>query len=195
MLFQSLAKLLELLQRSYPKGVTNLNATQNEPKKIIISWQPSITSDVVYYNVYRSTSKFLPYAYLAKTNETSFEDLINSNGATRYYKVTAVDVDELESLRQDEPIVGSTLDTPLSPDITASYDGSGINVSWSSVARAKSYTLTRSGGDKDMVFSGLSSNSYYDSGIQLGVKYSYKIVAVDEYGIESKPKNINISTK
>ncbi|CAD7289165.1 hypothetical protein LMG7974_01373 [Campylobacter majalis] len=195
MLFQSPVRLSRLLQRSYPKGVTNLNATQGEPKKIVISWQPSITSDVVYYNVYRSASKFLPYAYLAKTNETSFEDLINSNGVTRYYKVTAVDIDELESLRQDEPVVGSTLDAPLSPEITALYDGGGINVSWSSVARAKSYTLTRSGGDKEMVFSGLNSNSYYDSDIQLGTKYSYKIVAVDEYGIESKPKNINISTK
>ncbi|WP_258033317.1 fibronectin type III domain-containing protein [Campylobacter concisus] len=182
-------------QRSYPKPVTNLQATKNAPKKIILTWDYMPAEDFSYYKVYRTTSKFLPYTYLAKTTSNTYEDLINTNAATRYYRVTAVDKDGLESLKQEEPIVGSTLGAPKTPNISAKYDGSGVNVSWSAVDRASSYTVYRSGAS-EKIFSGISENSLYDNSVQAGASYSYSVVAIDEYGIASdKSSKAEVSIK
>lgn len=151
--------------------------------------------DFSYYKVYRTTSKFLPYTYLAKTTSNTYEDLINTNAATRYYRVTAVDKDGLESLKQEEPIVGITLGAPKTPSVSASYDGSGVNVSWSAVDRASSYTVYRSGAS-EKVFSGISDTGLRDDSVQAGASYSYSVVAVDEYGIASdKSSKAEVSTK
>ena len=137
----------------------------------------------------------MPYTYLAKTTSNTYEDLINTNAATRYYRVTAVDKDGLESLKQEEPIVGITLGAPKSPSISASYDGSGVNVSWSAVERASSYTLYR-GGASEKVFSNISETSIRDDSVQPGASYTYSVVAVDEYGIASdKSSKAEVSTK
>lgn len=137
----------------------------------------------------------MPYTYLAKTTSNTYEDLINTNAATRYYRVTAVDKDGLESLKQEEPIVGNTLGAPKTPSISASYDGSGVNVSWSAVERASSYTLYR-GGASEKVFSNISETSIRDDSVQPGASYTYSVVAVDEYGIASdKSSKAEVSTK
>ena len=70
--------------------MTNLQATTTAPKKIVITWDSAVGEDFSHYNVYRTMSKILPYTYLAKTTSNSYEDLLNSNGPQRYYKVTVV---------------------------------------------------------------------------------------------------------
>lgn len=185
-LCQSQAKSLQQPQRSYPKGVKNLVVTQNLPKKINLTWDDASFDDFSHYNVYRSASKYLPYTYLAKTSSNSFEDLINSNGSTRYYKVTVVDKDGLESLKQDEPVAGATLSQPQAPKITQiNYDGSGVNLSWSEVNRAVSYTIYRKGGSGEKTISDLTYTSYTDNEIEPNASYSYKVVAIDEFGLSS----------
>lgn len=109
--------------------------------------------------------------------------------------MTAVDKDGLESLKQEEPIVGSTLGAPKTPSISASYDGSGVNVSWSAVERASSYTVYRSGAS-EKVFSNISETSIRDDSVQPSASYSYSVVAVDEYGIASdKSSKAEVSIK
>ncbi|MGG7047620.1 MULTISPECIES: hypothetical protein [unclassified Campylobacter] len=152
--------------------------------------------DFSHYNIYRTSSKFLPYSHIAKVSGNSYEDLVNDNGVTMYYKITVVDKDELESLRQDEGIVGMTLGEPAAPVlISANFDGSSIYLSWSEVARANSYTIVRSGGT-DKKINGINATTYTDTALQQGQSYEYKIMAVDEYGITSKASNtIKVSTK
>ena len=98
-------------------------------------------------------------------------------------------------MKQEEPIVGSTLGAPKTPSISASYDGSGVNVSWSAVDRASSYTVYRSGAS-EKVFSGISDTGLRDDSVQPGASYSYSVVAVDEYGIASdKSSKAEVSIK
>ena len=73
-------------------------------------------------------------------------------------------------MKQDEPIVGSTLGAPKTPSISASYDGSSVNVSWSAVDRASSYTVYRSGAS-EKVFSGISDTGLRDDSVQAGASY------------------------
>lgn len=178
--------IVDSTTKPLPTTVTNIQATKNEPKKIIITWDSVISDDFGYYKVYSSSNKFLPYTYLAKTTSNSYEDLINENGATRLYKITIVDKDGLESKRPDEAVVGSTLaaiEAPVISSIVA--DSSAVRLQWSAPAKAVSYTVIRDGGDGEQRFTNITGNELIDTNVAYGLKYTYRVIAVDEYGINS----------
>ncbi|WP_324612682.1 fibronectin type III domain-containing protein [Campylobacter anatolicus] len=178
------------LQRSYPKSVINLQATTNAPKKIILTWDSSISNDFSHYNIYRSKSRFLPYTYLVKTSSNSYEDLLTANGAEYLYKVTVVDKDGLESLKQDEAVLGKTLEAPVAPVfVSAHFDGNAVNLRWNIVENAKGYTLYREGGSTERVINDIQATNYTDRNVQMDTNYTYYVVAVDEYGLASNKSN------
>ncbi|MDA3908513.1 MAG: hypothetical protein PF437_05450 [Sulfurimonas sp.] len=41
-------------------------------------------------------------------------------------------------------------------------------------------------GDKKKIFTGITSNSFDDTDVVKGVEYTYKIIAIDKYGLASK---------
>lgn len=130
-------------------------------------------------------------------SKNSFEDLLNTNGTTRYYKITVVDKDGLESLKPSEPAVGITLKQPNKPTfISANFDGGAIHLSWSAVDRAVSYTIQRSGENKDKKINGIRQTNYTDTQINIGQKYTYRVLASDKYGISSDSSDkVEINTK
>ncbi|MFV0482329.1 MAG: fibronectin type III domain-containing protein [Campylobacteraceae bacterium] len=180
--------IVEAITKPLPPIVENLKATRDEPKRVVISWSPSSKEDIAYYKVYRASSLNLFYSYLAKTNDTTFEDLLNDNGVARYYYVTAVDKDELESPRQVQPAMGTTLAVPDAPIINVvKQDGRSILLGWSdSSNRAVKYNITKKHKDGSLVLTNISSNSYIDSDVLSGVEYTYTIVAIDAFGLSSK---------
>ena len=91
------SQIIDSTTKQLPSEVINAQATKNAPKKIILTWDSVASDDFGYYKIYSTSNKFLPYTYLIKTTSNSYEDLINENGATRYYKITIVDKDGLES--------------------------------------------------------------------------------------------------
>ncbi|WP_034969261.1 fibronectin type III domain-containing protein [Campylobacter mucosalis] len=184
-------------QRSYPRGVSNVTASKNAPKKIVLTWDSVMFDDFSHYKIYRTSSKILPYRNIAKTDKNVFEDLVNKNGEQMYYKITVVDKDGLESLKPNEPTIGSTLSSPEAPVLSqARFDGSSVYLSWNATNRAVSYTILRSGGESKKTINGINDTSYIDSSIKIGEKYSYKVVGVDEYGISSEHSNeVDVSTK
>ncbi len=128
------------------------------------------------------------YSYLAKTKDTKYEDLINTNGKSYYYFVTTVDKDGLESTRQQNAIAGSSLAVPDSVYITSSnHDGRSINITWKSKdTRAVKYNVIKKYKDKKKVFTGIRGNSFNDSDVIRGIEYKYNVVAIDKYGLASK---------
>lgn len=191
------SKIVDSTTKPLPSVVTGIQATNNLPKKIVISWDSVASDDFGYYKVYSASNKFLPYTYLAKTTQNSFEDLVNENGASRYYKVTIVDKDGLESKRPDEAVVGSTMQALPAPTITSVMsDASAVKISWDSLEKAVSYTLIKEGGEGgEQKFTNITGNEFIDTGVIYGLKYTYRLIAVDEYGIsssESKKVSVNI---
>ncbi|MBE0495936.1 MAG: fibronectin type III domain-containing protein [Campylobacterales bacterium] len=180
--------IIEAKTKPLPKMIEGIQATRTLPKKIVITWSPSSEPDISHYRVYRAPTSVLFYTFLAKTNEPKFEDLINTNGADRYYKVTAVDVDGLESLRQPNPIMGTTLDVPLPPAITGvRQDASGVLLTWSQVdQRAEKFEVIKKARGDTQVIQGITSGQFLDHDIVKGVSYTYEVVAIDPYGLASK---------
>ncbi|MPB72517.1 fibronectin [Campylobacter fetus subsp. testudinum] len=174
--------------KALPNLVLNLQATTNLPKKITLTWEPNTNEDFSHYNIYRSSNEIFPLLKLAQTTAVQYDDLINENGAQMYYKVTAVDKDGLESPKQNNSVVGNTLTSPKSPIITgASFNGISIELSWNpgSDNRSVKYKILKSSAAGEEAIDDVAGNSYNDDQIQLGLEYTYKIVGIDEYGINS----------
>ena len=180
------SEIVDSTTKQLPSEVVNAQATQDVPKKIILTWDSVASDDFGYYKIYSASSKFMPYTYLVKTTSNSYEDLINENGATRYYKITIVDKDGLESKKPSEPIIGMTLgaiDAPVVSSIVA--DSTAVKLTWNASDKARSFTVIRDGGGSEQKFTNITGNEFVDNSVAYGQKYSYKVIAVDEYGISS----------
>lgn len=190
--------MVEAHSKPLPRGITGVQATSNLPKKIIVTWNASTTSDFAYYKIYRSPTSSLFYSFYGKTVNTEFEDLINDNGKTYYYRVVAVDVDGLES-KQEGTISGMTL-SALNPPVVSSakYDGNSIYITWGGDDNAVKYTITKefemAGKTQKQSFTGIFESNFIDQDTARGTEYKYKIIAIDKYGIASNPSDSVIIT-
>lgn len=171
-----------------PTQVEHIKATTNLPKKISLTWS-LVEGDISYYKVYSSPTSMLLFTYLAKTKETNFDDIINSDGTTRYYKITAVDTDGLESLKSDDPIRGQTLSVPTTPQIFETrLDMGSIFITWRQTdARATSYHIIKKVNGVKSIIKDLQDTTYIDTHVQSQMTYEYNIIAIDKYGLASKP--------
>ncbi len=182
------SEVVEAGTKPLPLEIKNLRATIDLPKKIVLSWDPSVEKDFSYYKVYRSINTMLFYSYIAKTKDTQYEDLINENGKSYYYYVTTVDKDGLESPRQKNAVLGSSLPIPDTVFITSSnYDRNGIKITWNSRdSRVVKFSVIKEYKGKKKIYTGITNNSFIDNDVAKGVEYKYNVVAIDKYGLASK---------
>lgn len=184
---------VEAHSKPLPKGITGVKATSDLPKKIILTWNAATASDFSYYKIYRSPTSSMFYSFYGKTINTEFEDLVNDNGKTYYYKVVAVDIDGLES-KQEGPTAGMTLSALNAPVVSsAKYDGSSISISWGGDDNAIKYSITKefemAGKTQKQNFTGIFESNFVDQDVVRGVEYKYNIIALDKYGIASNPSD------
>lgn len=186
------SKIVQASTKPRPSIVRGLQASKNLPKKIIVKWQPNPEPDITMYKIYKSVFEIGPYIVVAKTKNTQYVDLINQDGVKRYYKVTAVDKDGLESFKQDVPAVGTTLAKPLPPVILSkNINGNTISFSWESPDhRAVKYEIVKKVYEgifdvKKYKFTNITNTTFSDTLVP-GIEYEYKIYAIDANGIKSK---------
>jgi len=113
--------------------------------------------------------------------------------------VVAVDVDGLESKQPENPIAGATLGALAAPNVSSvKHDGRSIYMTWTGDDNAVKYTVTKefksSGGTKKQNFTGIFEPNYHDMDTVPGVEYRYTIIAIDKYGIASKPSDSIVMT-
>ena len=183
--------VVEATTKPLPKSVIGVGASTDLPKKIILKWEPVIQEDLSFYKIYRSGNSMMFYSYHGKTTATEFEDLINENGTNYYYKVVAVDVDGLESPEPKNAVMGTTLAALAAPKVSSvKQEGHSVALSWVGDEHAVKYNLTRefeeAGSTKKQNFTGIFEPHYYDTDTMPGVTYTYKITAIDKYGIASE---------
>ena len=183
--------VVEATTKPLPKSVIGVGASTDLPKKIILKWEPVIQEDLSFYKIYRSSNSMMFYSYYGKTTATEFEDLINENGTNYYYKIVAVDVDGLESPEPKNAVMGTTLAALAAPKVSSvKQEGNSIALSWVGDEHAVKYNLTRefeeAGSTKKQNFTGIFEPHYYDTDTMPGVTYTYKITAIDKYGIASE---------
>ena len=197
------SKVVEVVTRPLPPIVTGIEATQNLPHQIFLKWDKSNYKDFERYYVYRATNKEGHYELVAKLYNNHFTDKIDEDGVQYFYKVAQVDKDGLESNKDGVIVMGSTLGKPLAPTFSSvHFDGSKIFIKWIKVdPRTKSYILEKI--TKSGLFNTTKSNiktmrtEYIDTAIVPKSTYTYKVYAVDQNGLISKPSieaTVNVQT-
>lgn len=175
---------VEAISKILPPQIMNITATTNLPKKVILSWDAPQYEDFSHYKIYYSSAALLPYFVLATTTENSYEDIINDDGVSKYYYVTMVDKDGLESAKSNINVVGMSLEKPTAPALTGfeMENENTLKVKWINTDnRIKTFKVIKNG--KEFA-SDISDNFYIDRTYSGGDVY--QVIGIDEFGIESK---------
>jgi fibronectin type 3 domain-containing protein/predicted small lipoprotein YifL len=182
-----------------PPPVTGIMATTNLPKKIEIIWKPSVVKDALY-RIYASDFEDGVYSFIAGTKATHYTDRFDTDGTIRFYRVTVVDTDGLESTKQVKAAKGSTLGYLNAPNITsARVINSSVELQWTQTdPRTTSYTIYKKYWDgwrpKIIKTVGFTGTTYIDTKIKPNITYTYYVEGVDKSGIPSQPsRSVNLA--
>ncbi|EAJ2130481.1 fibronectin type III domain-containing protein [Campylobacter upsaliensis] len=185
------SEVLNSTSKALPPEITHLSASNDLNGKIMLSWDAPVYEDFSYFKIYATSSSFLPFTLLAKTDKNSYEDIVQGAGESKQYKITMVDKDGLESPMPKKGVEGKTLGLPASPSIIlAQITSEGIVLEWAdNDNRAVEYEVKRYGGDQNAVFKGIKEKRLRDIKALAGVEYSYEVIAIDELGQRSAPSS------
>lgn len=178
---------VEAISKILPPQIININVTTNLPKKIIITWDAPKYDDFAYYKIYSSKASLLPFFELSTTTENSYEDIVGDDGVSRYYYVTMIDKDGLESPKTGVNVVGMSLEKPKSPALTGFelQNENTLKIKWISTDnRIKTFKLIK---NNQEVANNIQNDFYIDTTYASGD--IYQIIGIDEFGIESKPSS------
>jgi len=191
-----LSAVTKATTKPLPNSVANIEATTNLPRKIIITWQASTLDEIVGYNIYSASSPKGIFSKIgsAKKNDNTFVNVINEDDVKRYYKITSIDKDNLETNKKFLPIVeGKTLNAPAQPVVKlALIKGEQVVLNWEKGDnRAVAYNIYKTIQESffkssSKIFKNIQELRFEDTDIVRGIHYTYEIEAVDENGLVSK---------
>lgn len=182
--------------KALPQAIGSLDATKDQPQKVIVKWNKSPQEDVVAYNVYMSSEADRGFKDIYKTAATdnTFEHVVTENDKTNFYKVATIDKDGLENdIKLLAPVMGKTLSAPLQPTLTlAQITPNGVILNWiKGDERAVSYTVYKTTRENffqssEKIIKDVTALRFEDTDVTRGVDYTYEIEAVDKFGLVSK---------
>ena len=194
-IFSPLSNKVQAHSKSLPLAVKDIMATDHIPKKVQLKWSdPNLEKadrQIARYNIYTSLYKDTLYTLHAYTSNLFYTDIVKNDNQKIYYKVTAVDSDGLESLKQKEAKIGSTKANPKRPVINSTLIKDGkIILTWIPGNRnIRNFYVVKKYWDgiiyKKLKITGITSTTFVDSKIKLGKTYKYLVVGVDSDGIDS----------
>jgi fibronectin type 3 domain-containing protein len=185
------SKVLTAKTLEKPQIVIQAIATNNLPKKIHLSWNK--VNDAIKYNIYSSNFPSGNFILKTSTKNNFFDDKINKNGVSIYYKITSVDKYGIESMIPENPVMGSTLSIPTKPIVSIIRGDKYVKFILSSPdGRAIKYLIKKDDGDKILRIHNIHSG-WTDTDIKLKKTYIYKIYSIDKNGLISNPTEVEVT--
>lgn len=163
-----------------PRAPAGLAITKNiTGTDIELSWGPS--AGATFYRIYRSTASGGPYTQVSQTASVIANNVTGHTAGTKYFFVVAAVIGSLESTYSNEVSIIPTLE-PNAPLATVSV--SNINVSWTAVAGATQYYLSRSTDRVNFsnVAGPIAGTTFSDTTALSGMSYSYRFQSIDGVG-------------
>lgn len=180
--------------KKLPPSPESITASKDQPRQIEVRWQAAPDSKHENFKLYGAKTVDGNFELLTTTREATYLDKIAGDGELRYYKVSAVDKDLLESPTKNVA-AGMTKPLPKTPNFTlATIRENKVMLNWicddKEVAK---YRITRRSGSvfaKDIVeINDITGLQFLDKDVDLGVKYLYRIESIDKDGLVSKPSD------
>ncbi|MBU0720139.1 hypothetical protein KJ877_02220 [bacterium] len=197
------SKIVKIVTKALPDGVSNITATRNLPKQIQLNWEKATLKDFALYYLYRSDKIDGKYELIAKLHNNSFTDEIPLDGQQYFYKISVIDKDELESKFKEDAVLGMTLAKPNAPALLeAKLVNNQVELTWNKVdLRSKSYIVSKrykKGWFEEVKeeFDGIFHKKFTDSNIAPNTTYYYTVYGVDVNSIKSNPSiEVELKTK
>lgn len=187
------SEIVKIVTKALPLEIKNIQATNNLPKEIKITWNKSNEKDFDRYYVYRSKKVESGYELIAKLYNNLFVDKIDKDAQQYFYRVSSVDKDGLESNHDELSIQGVTLKKPTPPALVeAKLINNKIKLVWKKTdKRVKKYIVSKrykKGWFEEINedFENIIENKFIDSDIKPNTKYYYKIYGIDVNSIKSE---------
>jgi hypothetical protein len=180
------SEIVTATTKPLPVPPANLNAVDRQPRKVTVLWDPNPEPDIALYRVYRSERMQGRYRDIAETPETVFIDDDKGRGlddnTTYFYRVTAVDVEGLES-EFPETVQATTKALPPAPrDIVVEYEDDALVLSWPPVPGDDifGYVIYKNRKKIEIV----KTNLFIDRNVEPGKSYYYEVSALDNDQLE-----------
>jgi len=189
------SKIVTVSTKPIPNPVQNVQASRNLSKRIEVTWAKSLQNDITHYNVYASDDNDKRFTKITSTKEPMYVENIPKDGVQRFYKVTAVEKNGLEGSKNILSTAGNTLVPLIEPTFTESLIlNSEVHLKWKNGdVRTERYVLIKTSREnmfkskvQQININSLQS-SFVDPQILPGTTYEYQIIAIDKFGIQSKP--------
>jgi fibronectin type 3 domain-containing protein len=186
-------------QVQVPPTPTGVTAAQSG-STIVVSWNE--VSNAASYKVYRSSSSTGAYSLMSSTSSSHGTNYIDNSPLSgyNYYKVSAVNSagESSQSIAayvnytsnssgneggEDEEEKGSTTIPSVPTGVSATVNGTSVNISWNSVSGATAYFVYRSSSDgvPYTQIQSTSSTTATDASPLEGLNY-YKVTAANAAG-------------
>ena len=185
------SKVVEVSTKALPKPVVDITASSELPKEIKINWRTSDEVGIRGYRIYSSETNRGDFELIAEVKDSKYLDQIMEDGKQMFYKVSTIDKTGLESIQNELPVMGNSLFKPKPPKIIK-LEASEIDISinWQPTdPRTLRYKLIKKSGSgwskSDEIIIDVDKNGYLDSNVVVNVNYSYQVIAIDKFGIES----------
>lgn len=169
--------------------------------RLTLRWEPPASNGAAEYRLYRAENVAGPYNLVATVAAplTQYEDPGLQNGKTYYYRLSARNLAGLES-RLTDPVAGTPVSaTPPSPpqglQVRAEFDRNILTWQANPELDLKEYVVYRSVGNINGPYELLSISGnpvpvpitfLVDTSVVAGVKYFYRIRAVNLGGLQSE---------
>ena len=166
-----------------PINVSNLNFSNLTTTSVSITWTNNASNATGIDIVRQLESNNSKYLATLSTTATEYDDSGLLPGAAYDYEVTPIN---LAGPAPGMDIVIETIPTaPSTPTISSA--GASITLNWAPYGHAVSqwniYRGTAAGGESAIAYrTGVTTNSFTDTGLTPGVSYYYTITAVDAGG-------------
>lgn len=205
--YESFSALGQLLDEEPPLAPTGLQGTVDKDGKVSLSWQPNEEDDLMGYRVFRSNQKDGFYNQVTSyfTRDTFYQHQVDMSTSSKsiYYKVIALDFRENYSKKSIFcEIERPDLIPPIPPLMKRAIPtDTGVSLEWilSSSNDLTQHQLQRQQLEETTWTTLLSienkqhTRQFNDQTAEKQTTYRYRVIAVDEAGLEASSKVVEIS--
>jgi len=191
--------VISAVTKPVPVAVAGLRASQLEPRRVTLQWQPNPESDIESYEIFRSEGKPNDFDDIVKVSSDMFRyvDKERDDGTTYYYKVRAIDKDGLIG-KFSEIVSSKTKPIPKTPSkLNAQIVGTQIILTWQPNPEPdiRKYVIYKMGFFSKSKVGETPQPTFTFKG-EKGKSYRFKIVAIDSTDLESnESEEINVDLK